>query len=141
MNSRSSVIGLALALGACGASNPPVTSGDQQVDPIFAASIYSDVCVSTAPSFTDAGTAAANRQFKEEPGSGTYFHEILYLRITVAETRDARTCTMIFATDAFSDDDALVLRTDGVEALDTTVSVQGRDGNLTIVSVAGRSAK
>jgi hypothetical protein len=82
--------------------------GDEPAEGVLASTLFSDVCVKTAPSFKSAPQVLQALPFQQHPETGTYYHQDLNFSVKLHEINDTRTCSMVFASPDEKDQLALL---------------------------------
>jgi len=82
---------------------PPITKsvsvGTGIVDPLKVASLYDKFCYKHSPTFSGSiASLKADKNFKQQPETGTFFHRTLNLSVNATNRGGRATCSMIFKT-------------------------------------------
>jgi hypothetical protein len=80
-------------VAASSAQPSQVGPGDASVDGMSAGMIFNQVCSDTAPGFKKAPAIMAKMPFRQNPTTGTYYHQKLDLSIKLMPKR----CSMVFS--------------------------------------------
>ncbi|WP_220801417.1 hypothetical protein [Roseobacter sp. OBYS 0001] len=86
-----------LVLAGCAGSprvaqSPNAQPGSELLPPSFAGNFFTEVCLTTAPSFEKVPQAIASDPFVQDQKTGTYFHKFANLSIKVSDYG----CSLVF---------------------------------------------
>lgn len=98
-------ISLTLASAGCVSSSGVARSADAEpgvdlIPPSFAGNFFTEICLTTAPSFERVGQAIAGEPFVQNSGTGTYYHKFADLSIKVSDYG----CSLVFKSEMSVDD-------------------------------------
>ena len=88
---------LSIGLGGCNvhsgvAQSSSATPGTDLIPPSFAGNFFTEICLTTAPSFDGVPQAIAGEPFVQHSETGTYFHKFADLSIKVTDLG----CSLVF---------------------------------------------
>ena len=84
------VAGCVTAAGV--AQSPNARPGHDLIPPSFAGNFFTEICLSTAPSFDNVPQAISGEPFVQDQVTGTYFHKYADLSIKVSDYG----CSLVF---------------------------------------------
>lgn len=98
--SRVAIVFLAFGLTGCMGTSAVVQSadarpGDDLIPPSFAGNFFTEICLTTAPSFEGVPQAIAGEPFVQHSEYGTYYHKFADLSIKVSDYG----CSLVFRSD------------------------------------------
>lgn len=74
--------------------------GPDLIPPSYAGNFFTEICLTTAPSFSGVPRAIAGEPFVQHTGTGTYYHKYADLSIKVSEYG----CSLVFRSEMSIDD-------------------------------------
>ncbi|WP_299917511.1 hypothetical protein [uncultured Roseobacter sp.] len=112
LNPRCTVILFSLVLAGCAEGqwtpqSPNARPGSDLLPPSFAGNFFTEICLTTAPSFEKVQQAIAGEPFVQDQKTGTYFHKFADLSIKVSDYG----CSLVFKSELSIDETVSELAT------------------------------
>lgn len=79
------------------AATAEIVPGTGYVGTSIAMSLFQDACLETMPTFKFENTELAKSMFRQNPKTGTYYHQNLDLSVKVQKVGAGKACSMVFS--------------------------------------------
>lgn len=91
----------AFVLGACNSTAPQrteagLTIGTENVESVSGSIMFGQICADTYPDFDKARQALAAMPFKQNPNTGTYYHQNVDMSVKLIDNGADHICSMVF---------------------------------------------